>query len=875
MWPFRRRTDGDFHLEIEAHVAIEADRLIAQGVSPEDARHRAARAFGNVTKAQERFYESRRILWLDELRQDVRYAWRGLRRSPGFAAVAILTLVLGIGANTAIFSVVNAVILRPLPYRDPGSLVLIETAPLAPAPPWATSAWRTDARTLGDFAGFNGPRAATLIAGGESVQVQSALVTWNFLRFLGAAPAVGRDFAEADAEPSATHVALMSHELWTARFGSESRVIGRTVRLSGDPVTVIGVAPKGFRFPTAGTLPATALPVDTQPEIFLVARPDTGLNVIGRLAAGVTTAAAADELLALFKTGAPAAGFRESLIDRLELRVGHLQDRLAGNVRDRIWLAMGAVGFVLLVACANVANLLLARASTRQHELAVRTALGARKGRLLRLLLTESLLLALAGSTGGLLLAFSLGGVARALLASRVPHVDAIGIDLWVLAFNMGVAVITGVLCGLASIPGAARISLSRIFAGNASSTVTSSSVGRRTLVAVEVAVTFVLVVGAALLSQTYWNLNTQERGFDADQVVTMRVSPGLPPAVGQDFRAGQRFFAAFFTDLTRQLATLPDVTSAAAVSSAPFADPGMGMGRVTVEGQPAPSGNDALALVAAVSPGYFRTLRIDLLAGRDFEDRDRVGSEKVAIVNGAFRRRYAPSGDVVGSHIRSGKNEMTIIGVVDDVPDRTLREPAQPLVFFALSQMPMHNFGWGGFTLVLRSEVVDPLTLLPTVQRGIWAIDPNIVVDEIATMDQRVAATMRSERDSAVLFGLFAVAAVMMAAIGVYGVAAYSIAQRMREIGLRVALGATSRDVSRLVVSQTLWPTAIGVTVGIAGAAMATRFVATMVYGVTPLDARTFAGGVAVLLGVALAATWRPLHRAWRVDPLLALRYE
>jgi putative ABC transport system permease protein len=876
MWPFRRRRDEDFSREIAAHLAHETDRLIAEGLTPEEARHSAARAFGNVAKTQERFYESRRILWFNQLRQDTRYAIRALRRSPGFAAVAILTLALGIGANSAIFSVVNAVVLRPLPYRDAASLVLIETSPLILAAPWMTSSWREYGRTLTDFAGFNGPRSATLVAGDEPDQVQSALVTWNFFSFLGVVPAVGRDFTEADGASSAARVALLSHDFWTTRFGGDFGVIGRSVRLSGDPITIVGVAPSGFRFPAAGALPATALPVDTQPDVMGVAFPTTGLNVIGRLAPGVTAPVAAEELLVLFKQAAPAAGFRQSLIDRLELRVGELQERLGGNVRERLWLAMGAVGFVLLVACANVANLLLARASTRHRELAVRTALGARKGRLVRLLLTESVLLAVAGSAGALVLAVSMSGVARALLASRVPHVESIGIDWWVLAFNIAVALVTGMLCGLASIPGATRVNLASIFTGSETPAVTGSTALRRALLSAEVAVTFVLVVGAALLAQTLWNLSVKGRGFEADRLLTVRVSPGLPAGLDQkDPRAGHRFFAAFFTDLTQRMGRVPGVTSAAAVSSVPFAGLGAGMGNVAVDGQPSQPQDDALAMVAAVSPGYFRTMSIDLVAGRDFDERDRLGSEKVAIVNGAFRRRYAPNGNIVGSHITSGKDVLAIVGVVGDVPDRSLREPAEPLVFFPLPQMPMHQFGWGALQMVLRTADGDPLAIAPAVRREIWAIDPNIVIDEIATMDERVAVTLRSERDSALLFGLFAVAALLMAAIGVYGVAAYSVAQRTKEIGIRVALGAARHDVTRIVLTQTLWPALIGVSIGLVAASMLTRFVAAMVYGVTPLDPATFAGAAFVLGLVAVAATWAPLHRATHVDPVVALRYE
>ena len=871
-----RRPDDDFRDEIRAHIALETDRLVAEGLSPGEAAQAAARRFGNRTAAQERFHESRRLLWLEELRQDVRYAGRALLRAPGFAIVAVLTLVLGIGANTAIFSVVNAVLLRPLPYRDPGSLILIETSPLVSSPPWLTVAWRERAKGLSDLAGFNGPHSSTLLVGAEPAQIDSARVTSNFFSFLGVAPAAGRDFVDADASPGAVPVALITHDLWMRQFGGAPDIVGRSVTFDREPVTVIGVAPDGFRFPTGGALPANALPTDTQPDAIRVATPLTGLNIIGRLKPGTGPEAAGAELLAIFKQEAKSR-FSPGLVDRLELQAALLQGRLVGDVGRRLRLVMGAVVFVLLVACANVANLLLARASTRQRELALRTALGARKGRLVRLLLTESVLLAIVGAAGGLVLAYSTTGVARMLLAARVPHVDVIAIDWWVLGFSALVAGLTGVACGLISIPGATRINVATVFGDNGTPGVTGRSAVRRALLCTEVAVTFVLVIGAALLVQTLWNLSTKERGFQADRLLTVRVAPGLPPGLDRtDRRAGDKYFATFFTNLTQQMAVVPGITSAAAVSSVPFAGLGASMGGIAVDGHPAPvESDDTSAYVAAVSPDYFRTMGIRLAAGRDFDDRDRLGGEMVAIVNDAFRRRFAPAGEIVGSHIRSDQRAIRIVGVVADVPEKTLRDAPEPLMFFALQQMPMHPFGWGQLRMVLRTEQADPLAMAATVRRAIWAVDRNIVIDEVATMDERVAATIRPERDSALLFTLFAFAALMMAAIGVYGVAAYAIAQRTKEIGIRVALGADRADVSRLVMSQSLWPTVIGIGVGVAVAAMATRLVAAMVYGVAPLDPVTFAGTAVVLIGVAIAATYLPLRRAVGIDPLVALRYE
>jgi len=815
----------------------------------------------------------RTLAFLEQLAQDTRYALRGLRRSPGFGMVAILTLALGIGVNTAIFSVINAVLLRPLPYRDPATLVSIDTSPLRLAPSWLTTAWRDRARTLSGFAGIDGPRAATLVHEGVSQQVDAADVTWNLLSLLGVAPVIGRDFASTDANPGAPAVGILSHELWRRAFGSDAAIIGRTLTVTGSSVTIVGVAPAGFLFPT-GALPATRIPTDTQPDVLRVATATASVNVIGRLATGSTPAAASSELLAILKQEA-GTRFRADAVERWALQAAPLQDTLVGSVRLRLWLVMGAVGFVMLVACVNVASLLLARASTRQRELALRMVLGAGRARVARLVLTESFLLATLGAAVGLLFAVTTGGVARALLADHIPHVDALAIDARVLAFNIALAVSTGMLCGLVTLPGVRRVSIAAIGDSGAPA-VAGRSRMRRVLLSAEAAVTFVLVVGAALFVQTLWNLSTQDRGFDADRLLTARVSPGLPAELDRsNRRAGPTFFALFFSDLRNRLERIPGVASVAAVSLGPLDGISAGFGNVAVDGRAASM--ESLIPVAFVTPGYFRTMRIPVIAGRDFTDGDRLGADLVAVVNEAFQRRFAPSGRILGARVTSGSGPeaFTVVGVTEDVPDRSLRQAPEPLLVAPLAQMPGVHISWGTLTFVLRTAEGDPLRLAPEVRQTIWAINPNIVINEMVTMNERVAGALRAERDSALLFGLFALAALVMAAIGVYGVAAYTIVQRTKEIGIRVALGAARRDVWRLVVSQTLWPTLIGILVGVAAATMLMRLIASMVYGVTPLDATTFVVGAVVLVSVSLAATWMPARRAIRIDPLVALRYE
>jgi predicted permease len=875
---FPGRAESELERELTAHLGVLEDEYKRGGLTDVEARLAARRALGGIAQAKELHREARAFRWLNDLRQDIRFGFRSLLRAPGFATIVIVTLGLGIGANTAIFSVVNAVVFRPLAYRDPASLVMIDTSPQTLAESWLTSAWRDRGRTLSDFAGFNGPSSATLVTGGESNQVQVAFITWNFLTLLGVVPAAGRDFIEADASPSATPVALLSHDFWIQRFGGDASIVGRTVTVTGTPVTVVGIMPASFRFPIPAAVTGGALRLDTQADVARVASETARVNVIGRLAPGVPTDAARTELLAIFRQAAAGVlddgerEFSQSEVDQLQLQVERLHQRIVGNVRGRLWLAMGAVGFVLLVVSANVANLLLARASTRHRELALRMALGARRGRLVRLLLTESVLLALVGSALGLLLAASTSGIARTVLARRLTHIDAIALDWWVFAFTMGIAVATGMLCGLASMPGATRVTLTSVFSGGTESG-TGRIMRRSVLLGSQVAMTFVLVVGAALLVQTLWNLSTKERGFEADRLLTVRVSPGAPRDLDRaDRRAPSRYFAAFFSELRDRMERIPDVSSAGAISLAPLEGTASRLSNVAVDGRGHPAGESDVP-IAFVTPGYFRTMRIPVIAGRDFDDRDRLGAERVVIVNEALQRLFAPDGKIVGARLTAIQEGFTVIGVVKDVPDRSLRDLPEPLAMAPLAQMPAGHITWTALTFVVRTTGHDPLRLAPAVRREIWAINPNIVISQMATMDERVALTIRTERDSALLFGLFAAVALAIAAIGVYGVAAYAIAQRTKEIGIRVALGAARRDVTRLVVMQTLWPTVIGIAIGVAGATIATRFVASMLYGVSPLDPATLAIAVFVLLSVALAATWVPARRATRTDPLLALR--
>ncbi len=866
MWRRRGPAEDEFREEVEAHIALETDRLIEEGLEPDEAAAKARRTFGNTTRVHERFYESRHFMWLDDLRQDVRFTLRSLRRSPGFAAIAVLTLAVGLGANTAIFSVVNAVLLQPLPYADPGRLVLLEHPPIGGTPSPVMAAWRARAHSLADLTAFEPPSAATLVIGGQPTPAVAARVTPNFFSMLGVPPTIGRLFSDATAQADAHDAAVLTYSFWHRAFGGDPAVLGRTITLTGDTLTIVGVTARNFRFPTAPPSTGPALFDETQPDIIRLAQDDGWLQAIGRLSPTSTPKAASAELHAIFNQ-AMSSRFPPSLLDKTTLVATPLQERLVGATRHRLLLLMGAVGCVLLVVCANVANLLLARTSSRQAEYAIRAALGARTARLARLVLTESLLLATSGAVAALLLAHWTGGLARSMLAEQVPQARAISIDWSVLTFSIILAAVVGLMSGLASIAVVRPSRLATTFHSTGGRSLTGRMRLRRGLLAAEIAVTFVLVVTAALLSQTLWNLYHSPRGFDGDRIITAAVERSNMAGTIPEL---QPLLVGFFSDVAERVRSVPGVSSAAVASNVPLTGVAMGMSGVTVVGQP---GKSADVSVATVSPGYFETIGTRLLSGRDFGSADIASHDRVAIVNDALRRQLAPHRALVGARITFNRSLLTVIGVVEDTPDRSLRDPARPFVYMPLAQMTGSNFAFGRVTLVARSRGADPAALVPAIRQAVWALGSDIVIDQVATMDERVAASVRTERDGALLFGLLAGIALVVAMAGVYGVVAYSVVQRTREIGLRIALGSGRGRVVLDVVRSSAVPVAAGIVVGLAGAAVATRAVASTLFDVQPTDPLIFSVTAIALTATALAAAWIPARRAAQVDPVTALR--
>jgi predicted permease len=863
-------SDDEFREEIEAHVALETDRLIAEGLSREDAEIAARRNFGNITRVRERFYESRRVMWLEDLRQDTRFALRSLRRSPGFMVVALLTLAIGLGANTAIFSVVNAVLLRPLAYRDPDQLILVEHPPLGGSPSWLRDAWRARSHTLADFAGIEPSASGTLVAGNQPMPISAAHATANFFALLGTTPALGRTFAARDMQPGASPVAVLSHRFWIRQFGGNPDVIGRTilltdVTLTGEERVIVGVLPADFRFPVADPPGHTPLFAGVQPDVVVLSRDDAFQQVIGRLAPGSTAADASTELSGIFKNVAPAY-YRANLVERTRVVATLLHDRLVGETRHRLLLLLAAVGCVLLVVCANIANLLLARVTGRQPEFAIRAALGARTGRLIRMILTESLLLAAFGAAAALLLAYWSNGVLRSLLAARVSFVETVPIDWRVLAFTIVVAATTGVFSGLASLMAVGSSGYAGGIAA-ARRSVTGRTHLRLGLLTAEVAVVFVLVLTTALLSQTLWNLHHAKRGFDGARLLTAGVMPGASGTIPEL----QILTSTFFERVIEQIGRLPDVESVAAASTVPFSGPAMGMSGVSVVGRPPFNGTVS---VAAITPGYFATMRSGLLAGRDFSRDDVPARDRVAIVNEAFVRAFGGA-LTPGTQIQFGGSPLTVIGIVGDTPDTSLRRPTRPFVYVPMAQTVGSHFVFGRLTILVRARDANQAALIPAIRDAVWALGHDIVIDEVSTMDERVAAVVRTERDSALLFGLLAAIALVVAMAGVYGVVAYSVSQRTREIGIRTALGASHRQVVTGIVRDSAWPVVFGIGIGAATAVAATRAVASVLFEIRRTDPPTYVATAVALILTALMAAWIPARRAAGVDPVAALRAE
>jgi putative ABC transport system permease protein len=806
--------------------------------------------------------DMRRAEWLAELRHDLRYAVRGLRSSPGFTVVALLTLAMGIGASTTIFSVANAVLLRPFPYHEPERIVrLYSTNPTTETfgisePDYLD--WRQRVRGLSQLAAF-GARNVTLLGDGDPEELSAMAATPSLFPLLGVRPLIGRAFSEDEARPgAAARVVVLSNAAWQTRFGADPQVVGRTVNLTGKSYEVIGVMPPDFVFPGNPALweplaPSTAARGEAP-------RSYRWLGVLARLAPDVTLPGALDEMRSVARELA-----RQYPETNREwgAHVTTLEAWLIGDeLRARVEVLLGAVGLLLLMGCVNVANLLLARATARQREMSVRAALGAGRGRIVRQLLTESLVLAAIGSALGVTLTVMAVPVLRDVGGAAIPRIDELSIDWRVVSFGIAASLATGILFGIAPALQASRADVNDVL--RSGGRVAAAGRLRSVLIVTSVALALVLLVGAGLVGRSFERLMRVDYGFRAEGVFTASLT--LPI---ERYRERARR-AAFYGEAARRLAATPGIRAVGFTDIAPFSG-GSNDIRIAVVGRQSASADDYLsANWRSVTPGYFAAIGVALKRGRLIAESDGQQSPRVVVITETMARRIWPGADPLGQHITLGGNAgptWTVVGIVGDIRDRLLQQEPEPMMYLSFQQLP-----WENMWLLVRGTG-DPLALAPVVRREIHAIDPLMPVANEQPLARLVSEIAAQPRFTALVFGLFASAALVLAVVGVYGLVAYGVTQRTREIGVRLALGATRSRIVRGVVRHGVGLAGLGVAIGLWAAYALSRFMRGILYDVAPTDAVTYLAVTALLLGCAAAASILPARWAARLDPVRALR--
>ena len=862
--PARDTRDADLDAEIRAHLAMAAADRVARGESPEQAASAARREFGNVGHIKEVTREMWGGLWLERLGQDLHYAWRSLRRAPGFAAVAIVTLAVGIGANAAMFTVMNGVLIRPLPFHEPDRLVLPSYSPprsaFIPQPGMDEAhylEYARRARTVESVAS-TAQRQVTLTGAGEATRLPASVVTTGFFSVLGVRPALGRAFVADDDQPGHDGV-IIADALWRERFGADSSVVGKAVTLDGERHTVVGVAPPSFDFPLGAQVwMPIALKVD--------ARRSRMGTVVARLAPNATPAHALAELKTIVE---PMPRDFGPMGNQFVSEVLPIREIIVGDVQRSLYIFAGAVVFVLLIACANVANLLLMRAATRQHEMAVRVALGADRPRLIRQLLTESTLVAFVGGVIGVILAFV--GV-RALVAlapaGLLPRTNQMHVDGVVLAFTAGLCLMTGIGFGLAPALQTSRRNLGTSIGERNRAVSGRRSVLRGALVVTEIALALVLLTGAGLVARSFMRLRSVELGFEPKSVLAMTVN--LPST---KYRTGQSLHEFRQATLAR-LAALPGVEAAAAVNWRPLGGALMKGDFKLAGGQQPPRG--FLVSKPAISPNYFRVMGIRVLEGRSFTEGDNASGAGVVIVSASVARRLWPGGSAVGQLVSMADEPkptdwLTVVGVVDDVIQQGLNGERDAAMYEPLTQTSTPFFLSHMNFVVRASGEAGPLAA--SMRDVVQTIDRDQPVESLGTMTSLISKTIAEPLFHVRLLTLFSLCALLLAAIGIYGVLAYAVTERTREIGIRVAIGAVPRDVVRMIVRRTMALTLPGLAIGILASLAVTRVLGKLLFQVKPTDPATFAVMGIVLFLVALAAAIIPARRASRVDPMVALR--
>ena len=862
------QADQELDDELRNHLERKTEEYVAKGMAREEARRRARLDLGGIEQTKEKCREARRVNWIQDLMQDLHFGLRMLRKSPGFTAVAVLTLALGLAANTAIFSIINGVLLQPLEYPNPSQLVAIELFvpklaqkfPMVPVNPAAYLGWSTDAKSLAGIGLVEDGVTLNLTSGGEPKLLSADAVTANLFDVLDVTPFLGRDFSPDADQAGHNHEVILTDALWRNRFHSDPNIIGQAIALNGSPYTVIGVLPPTIHFPD---VPSSA----TEPELFVPAvfekwelAPDAGFGwgAIARLKPGVSQEQATAELNVILSRELGA----QSFMPNPRTVIMPLRDMIVRSTERGLWMLLAAVLAVLLIVCVNLANLVLTRATVREQEAAIRRALGASRGRLLRQTLVETLLLGLLGGTLGLVLAhWALWGL-LAVAPVSLPRLHNVRLDGVVLGFTLAISVLAGVLAGLLPAWRAAQTNPQNALQAGARSADSSVRLrAREFLVGLETALSAMLLVAAGLLVASFTKLVRVPEGFAVEHILTVNLQ--LPE--GQYTQSEQR--SDFWRRVLASSSGLPGVKSAAVTNVLPLRGE-WNNNPVNLPGDTRPAAERPFARYRRVSPAYFKTFGIPLLNGRELTWAD-AGTPAV-VISEATAKTVWPGLNPIGQRFdvdpSSGFPGYQVVGVVGDTRVSLFKEPA-PIVYL------LYESGLTG-SLILRTHL-SATAVAPELHRAIWKIDPTVAIPSISSMGQIVSESLAPQRFETLLTSLFAAAALLLACLGIYGVVSYSVVRRTREIGIRMALGAQKADMLRRVIRQGMTPALLGLGAGLIGALGFTRLLSSLLFGVKPTDLLTFTVVSLILTGVAAVASYIPARRATRVDPMVALRYE
>ncbi len=863
----RNRREREFDAEMESHLAMHIEDNLHAGMSAEEARRQALIKLGGIEQTKENYRERRGIPFLETALQDLRYGGRMLLKNPGFTAVAVLTLALGIGANTAIFSIVNGVLLQPLPYPHPEQLAVVaRTAPRFDHPVPVSGPnfldWRARARQFQFLAGFDG-RGFTVMFGNEPENILGAAVSPNFLSVLGVAPILGRNFLKPEEHTGNDHVALLTHSFWKERLGADPGWIGRTLTLNGQPFTVVGILPQSFRYVMMGDA-QIFIPLNLEKT----SRGENFMSVIGRVKPGVSLRQAQSEMDSIAR-----ALEREYPADDAEqgVLVIPMLSRVGHRIREALLIMLAAVGLVLLISCANIGNLLLAQGVRRRGEIAVRSALGAGAGRLVRQCVTESVLLGLLGCALGLLLGHFGLQAFRVLSPGNVPRLEEVKINFPVLLFSLGISIVASVLFGLVPAARISRVNLADCLKEGSTRATSSAERGllRQSLVVAEIALSLVLLAGAGLAVRSFINLLSADPGYDSRNLLTFYLSPQIRKAAQAED---------FYRQVLERMSAIPGVYSVAMSHSIPPGGEEVD-GPVITSEHPDIDPNRAPDIIFnPISPNYFRTMRLPLLAGREFSSADVHGASPAVILNEAAARSLFPGKNAIGLRVKLGADNLaawwTIVGVVADERYFGWDSDRTPTAYLPVSQILQDNMPDYDAAIILRTNS-EPLSFLPVVRGTLTSIDSHMALLGPETMEQRLGHTFAPHRFNMALLTAFASLALLLAAVGIYGVMTQFVAQRTHEIGIRMALGARPIEVVRLVIEQGVRLALLGLAIGIGVASAVTRLIRSLLYGVTASDPVTFVSVASLLICVVLLACLVPAWRAMRVDPIVALRYE